>query len=146
MSDMASGMAMPSGNASAGSNVQAARRARARGFASLPVTDSKTGSDTQVRRVAGSVADAGRWVVADFRNAWPWRGQAPSVLDHLAARPERHRVAGGTAWLYTPWALYHYAVALPAIAVLSTLMWLVQHPLRLLPTVAVVLLLLAMWF
>lgn len=144
-SDMASGNGNRVGNAMGESNAQTGPRARARSVASVPVTESDPQGAQVARRVADAGASAGRVIVDDFRNAWPWRGQAPSVMDHLAAKPERHRVAAGSTWLYAPWVAYHYGVALPVLAVLSTVMWLVQHPMRVVPAVVVVLLLAAMW-
>lgn len=111
-------VAMPGGSAAAltfeGRDVPAGTRAR--------VTD--TLGDGKIGAWVGVVRD-------DFVNGWPWRAAPPALKDVSAgAGVDAGAVPDGNTVLRLAWTGWNYAVAIPATALLYTIAWLLQHPVR----------------
>lgn len=117
--------ATPSGTAAVdGEKARAHVHARAR-VRSLPVTVK--------------IRDVFRLVWADVRSAWWTPASLPTLTAAWAERmPDRESVPGGNALLYGGWVVYNHtlrlaltAAALVVVGALTAVVWMAQHPARL---------------
>lgn len=89
-----------------------------------------TARDGKIRRLV-----AGFWflVRGDADASWWARRSAPTLREVWAVRmPALDRVPGRSRGLWVAWLLFNHAVAIPATVVLNPLMFVLQHPARLL--------------
>jgi hypothetical protein len=84
-------------------------------------------------------------MAADVVAAWPWAGSPPTLRDLWAARiPDLETVPGSNRALWIGWVVFNHA-ALLWTAVLSTALWVLQHPARTALAAAVAVPLLVIW-
>jgi len=147
-------VALPHGNdLGSGARGVDLTQARVRTRARVPITAEPAKVDVPVVSdtpdvAASPVLDALRRLLsalwADLRAAYVWDSRPASLREVVAVDPAR-AVPGDHTGLAAANRAWKWAVAVPVTAVLHALTWLCQHPLRLLPAIAVVAAIVSMW-
>lgn len=90
-----------------------------------------TERDSKVRALIDGVR-------SDVAGAWPWSEAPPSLRDLRDDRKaQADAVPDASRGLQIAWTVYNTAVVIPVSAVVYVLLWIVQHPARLLLTAAI---------